>query len=69
MYSSKDTAALTHSALCTPEAHHSLGAEARHYVTGSQDHTLRVIGLEDSGCLFILQSHSEAITTMTRPQC
>lgn len=23
-----------------------------------------MIGLEDSGCLFTLQSHSEAITTM-----
>lgn len=67
-YSSRDTAALTHSALCTPEAHHSLEAEARHWATGSQGHTLRVIGLEDSGCLFTLQSHSEAITTMYTDQ-
>lgn len=47
-----------------PTARHSLEASARHRVTGSQDHTLGVISLEDSGCLFTLQSHSEAIKTM-----
>ena len=47
-----------------PETRHSLEAGARHRVTGSQAHTLGVMGLEDSGCLFTLQSHSEAIKTM-----
>ncbi|XP_066207745.1 sterol regulatory element-binding protein cleavage-activating protein isoform X1 [Saccopteryx leptura] len=67
MYSSSDTVAcrLTHTVPC---AHQkpitALKAAAGRLVTGSQDHTLRVFRLEDSGCLFTLQGHSGAITTV-----
>ncbi|OWK04963.1 hypothetical protein Celaphus_00002551 [Cervus elaphus hippelaphus] len=62
MDSSRDTVALTHSALCNQKP-----VTAWRQVPGT-DHTLRVIGLEDSGCLFSLQSHSEAIVTMYTDQ-
>ncbi|KAM8758557.1 sterol regulatory element-binding protein cleavage-activating protein isoform 2-T2 [Rhynchonycteris naso] len=67
VYSSSDTVAcrLTHTVPC---AHQkpitALKAAAGRLVTGSQDHTLRVFRLEDSGCLFTLQGHSGAITTV-----
>uniref|UniRef100_A0A671ERI7 Sterol regulatory element-binding protein cleavage-activating protein n=1 Tax=Rhinolophus ferrumequinum TaxID=59479 RepID=A0A671ERI7_RHIFE len=67
MYSSSDTVAcrLTHTVPC---AHQkpitALKAAAGRLVTGSQDHTLRVFRLEDSCCLFTLQGHSGAITTV-----
>ncbi|XP_058144382.1 sterol regulatory element-binding protein cleavage-activating protein [Dasypus novemcinctus] len=67
MYSSSDTVAcrLTHTVAC---AHQkpitALKAAAGRLVTGSQDHTLRVFRLEDSCCLFTLQGHSGAITTV-----
>nr|KAF6476055.1 SREBF chaperone [Rousettus aegyptiacus] len=66
-YSSSDTVAcrLTHTVPC---AHQkpitALKAAAGRLVTGSQDHTLRVFRLEDSCCLFTLQGHSGAITTV-----
>lgn len=56
---------LTHTVPC---AHQkpitALKAAAGRLVTGSQDHTLRVFRLEDSCCLFTLQGHSGAITTV-----
>ncbi|XP_042521800.1 sterol regulatory element-binding protein cleavage-activating protein [Dipodomys spectabilis] len=56
---------LTHTVPC---AHQkpitALRAAAGRLVTGSQDHTLRVFRLEDSCCLFTLQGHSGAITTV-----
>uniref|UniRef100_A0A2K6TTQ8 SREBF chaperone n=1 Tax=Saimiri boliviensis boliviensis TaxID=39432 RepID=A0A2K6TTQ8_SAIBB len=64
---SSDTVAchLTHTVPC---AHQkpitALKAAAGRLVTGSQDHTLRVFRLEDSCCLFTLQGHSGAITTV-----
>ncbi|XP_076985599.1 sterol regulatory element-binding protein cleavage-activating protein isoform X3 [Tamandua tetradactyla] len=67
MYSSGDTVTcrLTHTVPC---AHQkpitALKAAAGRLVTGSQDHTLRVFRLEDSCCLFTLQGHSGAITTV-----
>uniref|UniRef100_A0A2K5UVX0 Sterol regulatory element-binding protein cleavage-activating protein n=1 Tax=Macaca fascicularis TaxID=9541 RepID=A0A2K5UVX0_MACFA len=67
VYSSSDTVAchLTHTVPC---AHQkpitALKAAAGRLVTGSQDHTLRVFRLEDSCCLFTLQGHSGAITTV-----
>nr|XP_030701169.1 sterol regulatory element-binding protein cleavage-activating protein isoform X5 [Globicephala melas] len=67
MYSSSDAVAchLTHTVPC---AHQkpitALKAAAGRLVTGSQDHTLRVYRLEDSCCLFTLQGHSGAITTV-----
>uniref|UniRef100_A0A8C5XJI2 SREBF chaperone n=1 Tax=Microcebus murinus TaxID=30608 RepID=A0A8C5XJI2_MICMU len=67
VYSSTDTVAchLTHTVPC---AHQkpitALKAAAGRLVTGSQDHTLRVFRLEDSCCLFTLQGHSGAITTV-----
>ncbi|XP_064352671.1 sterol regulatory element-binding protein cleavage-activating protein isoform X2 [Camelus dromedarius] len=67
IYSSSDTVAchLTHTVPC---AHQkpitALKAAAGRLVTGSQDHTLRVFRLEDSCCLFTLQGHSGAITTV-----
>uniref|UniRef100_A0A2K5C1M8 SCAP beta-propeller domain-containing protein n=1 Tax=Aotus nancymaae TaxID=37293 RepID=A0A2K5C1M8_AOTNA len=67
MYSSSDTVTchLTHTVPC---AHQkpitALKAAAGRLVTGSQDHTLRVFRLEDSCCLFTLQGHSGAITTV-----
>uniref|UniRef100_A0A8D0UGP6 Sterol regulatory element-binding protein cleavage-activating protein n=1 Tax=Sus scrofa TaxID=9823 RepID=A0A8D0UGP6_PIG len=67
VYSSSDTVVchLTHTVPC---AHQkpitALKAAAGRLVTGSQDHTLRVFRLEDSCCLFTLQGHSGAITTV-----
>uniref|UniRef100_A0A2K6GTD3 SREBF chaperone n=1 Tax=Propithecus coquereli TaxID=379532 RepID=A0A2K6GTD3_PROCO len=67
VYSSSDMVAchLTHTVPC---AHQkpitALKAAAGRLVTGSQDHTLRVFRLEDSCCLFTLQGHSGAITTV-----
>ncbi|GAB1294725.1 Sterol regulatory element-binding protein cleavage-activating protein [Apodemus speciosus] len=67
VYSSSNTVAchLTHTVPC---AHQkpitALRAAAGRLVTGSQDHTLRVFRLEDSCCLFTLQGHSGAITTV-----
>ncbi|KAM5292999.1 sterol regulatory element-binding protein cleavage-activating protein [Ctenodactylus gundi] len=67
LYSSSDTVAchLTHTVPC---AHQkpitALKAAAGRLVTGSQDHTLRVFRLEDSCCLFTLQGHSGAITSV-----
>ncbi|XP_060486876.1 sterol regulatory element-binding protein cleavage-activating protein [Panthera onca] len=67
VYSSSDTVTcrLTHTVPC---AHQkpitALKAAAGRLVTGSQDHTLRVFRLEDSCCLFTLQGHSGAITTV-----
>uniref|UniRef100_A0A8C4LHV3 Sterol regulatory element-binding protein cleavage-activating protein n=1 Tax=Equus asinus asinus TaxID=83772 RepID=A0A8C4LHV3_EQUAS len=67
VYSSSDTVAcrLTHTVPC---AHQkpitALKAAAGRLVTGSQEHTLRVFRLEDSCCLFTLQGHSGAITTV-----
>ncbi|KAG3279807.1 SREBF chaperone, transcript variant X2 [Ictidomys tridecemlineatus] len=67
VYSSSDTVAfrLTHTVPC---AHQkpitALKAAAGRLVTGSQDHTLRVFRLEDSCCLFTLQGHSGAITSV-----
>uniref|UniRef100_A0A8C0SMQ4 Sterol regulatory element-binding protein cleavage-activating protein n=1 Tax=Canis lupus familiaris TaxID=9615 RepID=A0A8C0SMQ4_CANLF len=67
VYSSSDTVScrLTHTVPC---AHQkpitALKAAAGRLVTGSQDHTLRVFRLEDSCCLFTLQGHSGAITTV-----
>ncbi|XP_033268956.1 sterol regulatory element-binding protein cleavage-activating protein isoform X5 [Orcinus orca] len=67
MCSSSDAVAchLTHTVPC---AHQkpitALKAAAGRLVTGSQDHTLRVYRLEDSCCLFTLQGHSGAITTV-----
>ncbi|KAK2099857.1 hypothetical protein P7K49_021205 [Saguinus oedipus] len=67
IYSSSDTVAchLTHTVPC---AHQkpitALKAAAGCLVTGSQDDTLRVFCLEDSCCLFTLQGHSGAITTV-----
>ncbi|XP_064130693.1 sterol regulatory element-binding protein cleavage-activating protein isoform X3 [Loxodonta africana] len=67
VYSSSDAVAchLTHTVPC---AHQkpitALKAAAGRLVTGSQDHTLRVFRLEDSCCLFTLQGHSGAITTV-----
>ncbi|XP_060060745.1 sterol regulatory element-binding protein cleavage-activating protein isoform X3 [Erinaceus europaeus] len=67
LYSSSDSVAcrLTHTVPC---AHQkpitALKAAAGRLVTGSQDHTLRVFRLEDSCCLFTLQGHSGAITTV-----
>nr|XP_044992411.1 sterol regulatory element-binding protein cleavage-activating protein isoform X2 [Jaculus jaculus] len=67
VYSSSNTVAchLTHTVPC---AHQkpitALKAAAGRLVTGSQDHTLRVFRLEDSCCLFTLQGHSGAITTV-----
>ncbi|XP_077848581.1 sterol regulatory element-binding protein cleavage-activating protein isoform X3 [Macaca mulatta] len=67
VYGSSDTVAcrLTHTVPC---AHQkpitALKAAAGRLVTGSQDHTLRVFRLEDSCCLFTLQGHSGAITTV-----
>ncbi|KAB0397973.1 hypothetical protein E2I00_005066 [Balaenoptera physalus] len=67
VYSSSDAVAchLTHTVPC---AHQkpitALKAAAGRLVTGSQDHTLRVYRLEDSCCLFTLQGHSGAITTV-----
>ncbi|EHB12569.1 Sterol regulatory element-binding protein cleavage-activating protein [Heterocephalus glaber] len=56
---------LTHTVPC---AHQkpitALKAAAGRLVTGSQDHTLRVFRLEDSCCLFTLQGHSGAITSV-----
>nr|XP_023416169.1 sterol regulatory element-binding protein cleavage-activating protein isoform X2 [Cavia porcellus] len=56
---------LTHTVPC---AHQkpitALRAAAGRLVTGSQDHTLRVFRLEDSCCLFTLQGHSGAITSV-----
>ncbi|XP_075403369.1 sterol regulatory element-binding protein cleavage-activating protein isoform X2 [Tenrec ecaudatus] len=56
---------LTHTVPC---AHQkpitALKAAAGRLVTGSQDHTLRVFRLEDSCCLFTLQGHSGAVTTV-----
>ncbi|XP_073086609.1 sterol regulatory element-binding protein cleavage-activating protein isoform X1 [Manis javanica] len=71
VYSSSDTVAchLTHTVPC---AHQkpitALKAAAGRLVTGSQDHTLRVFRLEDSCCLFTLQGHSGAITTVYMDQ-
>ncbi|KAK2506252.1 LOW QUALITY PROTEIN: hypothetical protein MC885_014672 [Smutsia gigantea] len=71
VYSSSDTVSchLTHTVPC---AHQkpitALKAAAGRLVTGSQDHTLRVFRLEDSCCLFTLQGHSGAITTVYMDQ-
>uniref|UniRef100_A0A8C2VZ86 Sterol regulatory element-binding protein cleavage-activating protein n=1 Tax=Chinchilla lanigera TaxID=34839 RepID=A0A8C2VZ86_CHILA len=67
LQSGSDTVAcrLTHTVPC---AHQkpitALKAAAGRLVTGSQDHTLRVFRLEDSCCLFTLQGHSGAITSV-----
>lgn len=67
VHSGSDTVAcrLTHTVPC---AHQkpitALKAAAGRLVTGSQDHTLRVFRLEDSCCLFTLQGHSGAITSV-----
>ncbi|XP_030743458.1 sterol regulatory element-binding protein cleavage-activating protein isoform X2 [Echinops telfairi] len=67
VYSSSGLVAcrLTHTVPC---AHQkpitALKAAAGRLVTGSQDHTLRVFRLEDSCCLFTLQGHSGAVTTV-----
>ncbi|XP_012883522.1 PREDICTED: sterol regulatory element-binding protein cleavage-activating protein [Dipodomys ordii] len=67
VYSSSD-AVLCHLTHTVPCAHQkpitALRAAAGRLVTGSQDHTLRVFRLEDSCCLFTLQGHSGAITTV-----
>ncbi|KAJ3597345.1 hypothetical protein NHX12_000873 [Muraenolepis orangiensis] len=56
---------LTRSVLCAHQKPITvLKAAAGRVVTGSQDHTVRVYRLEDSCCLFTLQGHSGAITTM-----